>query len=58
MDELSTIMDISNIGIAAVTDTWFGGHIPKSSMEVSGFKGFRHDRVTKTMDGGLMLCEG
>ena len=54
MDELATIMQISDIGVAAVTETWLGDHVPKSAIEIAGYRSYRHDRVTKTTGGGVI----
>ena len=55
LDELSVILQQGHIGIAAITETWFGDHIPKEKIEIAGYKCFREDRKARKAGGGVVI---
>lgn len=54
LDELSVILEDGKIGVAAISETWLGDHIPKDKIEIAGYRCYREDRKERKKGGGVI----
>ena len=56
LDELRQIVNISNVDVVCVNESWLNDKVSDSVVEIKGYNSFRHDRVGRLGGGILVYC--
>ena len=55
IDELSTVLQVNNIDIACLTETWLKDEIPSDIVTINGYVSYRKDRSDGRRGGGVAV---